>query len=121
MTTTETDEGTDDDDVYPGYYYDGQTGKIVELEQHDGVVDCFRFGEETPLCTYEDASEFYIEDEGFKRVPEFTVNNPGRVAKALYGNGYENTSELRVMGEYLTVPSIEFVDTITEIRVVEEV
>lgn len=120
MTTNATAGENSTDDAYPGYYYDKQTGEVVELQQHDGVVDCIKLGEDTYSYRYEDADNVDIESEDFARVPEFTVNNPLRVAEAIYQHGYADTSELSVGGQYLTIPSIEYAHAVTELRLAEE-
>lgn len=115
MTTTQDVSSDGVESEYPGYYYDGKIGKIVALEVVRGEVKEYLYKEDEANHTFGDVGEFVIEDTSLRRVPEFTVNNPVRVARKVYNNGYTRCSSVTVGNMRLGIPSIEYVDMVVEL------
>lgn len=115
MTSTQNTSSETTDKEYPGYYYDGNTGKIVELEVADGRVDYILLDEDKPSHSFEEAEHFDPEEEELRRVPEYAINNPVRIAREVYNHGYSRTDSVLVDGMRFGIPSIEYADSVIEI------
>lgn len=101
-----------------GYYYDEKGGVVVELTVEGETVVS------RPLDGWDVTDKFPTStapsERDYRKVPDIAVEQPKRVAQAVYNHGYENEPPVFVDDERCGVAAFEFIDTIIQIRVLSE-